>query len=509
MSYVATAAPLFPDTKDSHWASDAVRALAAKGLLEGYPDGTFKGDRSASRYEIAMVIARLLAKEAQIEATFATQADRQQLQALLTELRPELETLGIRVTSLEQTVSRLDKRVVELERIKFYGSVETRVVAQTFKNDGQPDNDSSRAGAGKKGVPYQDYNSLIGTAAAATVRPQQTGLLPEVDFTNGRALVNGAGFTSKAILGLNVKISPDVDAGIEFAAYSSQGNQDVNDYWGVYAPYLQNPFTANPGASPTELNNNAPFSRMTLDHVWIEHKPSQTRIVLGYFDTMEIDRFIFNGQPNLFSTGPRTIPGYGFNVSGLVPLGDRESLKWEALGTRFADLNSYAGDNYQHYVIGGDVAYRFDRGQVKLDFARYSDEVDSGGPNVVGLNKSDNFAFGSSSGWTPAQWVNPPGYYVNQRSDFANANTGAVNGTYIPNTVDTRPIPGWNATADNAVGIKTGGGNFGPQAQTMYGASAKYAIPLGEPKEQVRFLGEYGHSDFKPSSNSQIGRAHV
>ncbi|MGE0487711.1 MAG: S-layer homology domain-containing protein [Vulcanimicrobiota bacterium] len=56
------AAPLFPDVPDAHWGRDAVAALAAKGLVEGYPDGTFKGDRAASRWEVAMIVARLLAK---------------------------------------------------------------------------------------------------------------------------------------------------------------------------------------------------------------------------------------------------------------------------------------------------------------------------------------------------------------------------------------------------------------------------------------------------------------
>ena len=53
----AFSAPLFGDVPDEHWARDAVANLAAKGLVEGYPDGTFKGDRAATRYEMAMVIA--------------------------------------------------------------------------------------------------------------------------------------------------------------------------------------------------------------------------------------------------------------------------------------------------------------------------------------------------------------------------------------------------------------------------------------------------------------------
>ena len=53
---------------------DAVKALAARGMLEGYPDGTFKGDRAASRYEVAMIVARMLARMEAEHATFATRA---------------------------------------------------------------------------------------------------------------------------------------------------------------------------------------------------------------------------------------------------------------------------------------------------------------------------------------------------------------------------------------------------------------------------------------------------
>ena len=74
-SVALQAAPLFPDVPEGHWAKDAVAALAAKGLVEGYPDGTFKGDRSASRWEVAMV-AWSLAQRACV-AQFAQFAARE------------------------------------------------------------------------------------------------------------------------------------------------------------------------------------------------------------------------------------------------------------------------------------------------------------------------------------------------------------------------------------------------------------------------------------------------
>lgn len=52
----------FSDLSPDHWAYEAVVSLAAAGLVEGYPDGTFGGDRLFTRYEMAMVFARILAR---------------------------------------------------------------------------------------------------------------------------------------------------------------------------------------------------------------------------------------------------------------------------------------------------------------------------------------------------------------------------------------------------------------------------------------------------------------
>ena len=50
----------FPDVPANHWAYEYVKDLADKGLVEGYPDGEFKGDRTMTRYEYAAIIYRAL-----------------------------------------------------------------------------------------------------------------------------------------------------------------------------------------------------------------------------------------------------------------------------------------------------------------------------------------------------------------------------------------------------------------------------------------------------------------
>ena len=508
----ASAAPMFPDAKTDHWAVDALRKLVAQGLVEGYPDGTFKGDRSASRYEVAMVVARLLAKMEQSNATFATKEQLAEVRKLALALKEELAALGVRVTNLEGNVGLLDARVTELERITFYGSFESRALTQAFHNDGNPDNDFSRNGAGLKGNPYENYNQVVGSALGPPLRPQVQGVIPVVDYRNGRALVNGVGFTAIARLGLKNRIDENNEFGVEIAGYTAQGNQNIDAYWGASAPYLANPWTANQTALGLGGQNNAPWSRVVFDHAWYEHKPSKTRVTLGYYDTLRMDPFIYAGQSQNNLYGPARFAGFGAQVLGQFDVGEDQDLKYEIFGSRFGDGgNLYAGTNYTHTVFGGDLMYRLHNWDVKLNWVRfYDDSPEANGP-LVGLDNITNVNYLNSPGFTPTQWVNPAGYFAFQQPN----NTGQTGtGAFIPNQVDTRPIAGWNSNADNSKGFTSGGGNFGAQSQNTYGLSTHYWLPW-EGKDGFKFTGEFGHSDYKSNRNSayvskgNMGRAEV
>ena len=62
---------LFPDVPSNHWAYEAVSDLSRRGLVEGYPDGTFGGDRMLTRYEFAQIVYRAIQNH---EISFARQA---------------------------------------------------------------------------------------------------------------------------------------------------------------------------------------------------------------------------------------------------------------------------------------------------------------------------------------------------------------------------------------------------------------------------------------------------
>jgi hypothetical protein len=498
MALPAMAAPLFPDVPDNHWAKDAVAALAAKGLVEGYPDGTFKGDRAATRWETAMIVARLLAKMEQAHATFATKAELEELRKLVNALREELDALGVRVTNLEENVSRLDKRVTELERITFYGYVDARAAFQSFNNDGRLDNDGLRNGGGNAvagGPPFMNYNTLVGTLAGSGLSLQSNGVLPVADLRNGRPLTNGTGFTMRGVLGLRIRVSEDIDAGAEFSAYSSQGDAIVDGYWGVQQPFLSSPWTANgTGAGLAQSLNNAPFTRVNLDNFWIVHNPSQTKLVLGAFGDDKLSNAIYAGQYNPTAYGTQFNDSYGFDVTGNVDLEDWGVFHWEVLGTRLGDAFTAGSTPYENFLLGGDVAFEFEGGYVKANFARVANESANGAALTVGGLNGVNVAYGASAGWTPLQWVNPPGYYAAQRSAFEQANGG------FGTTVDKRPIPGWNTLADNAIGVGAGGA-IGAQSMTSYGLEGGYKWDISD-GDQVRVGAEWAHSIYKPNRNS-------
>ena len=98
----AYAANPFSDVTADDWAYQAVSDLSVQGVVEGYPDGTFKGERNMTRYELAQIVARLMAKEDQLNAEQQATLDK-----LAGEYADELANLGVRVSNLEKKVGNI------------------------------------------------------------------------------------------------------------------------------------------------------------------------------------------------------------------------------------------------------------------------------------------------------------------------------------------------------------------------------------------------------------------
>ena len=85
----AYAANPFSDVPQGHWAYDSVAQLASDGVIDGYADGAFAGDKLLTRYEMAQIVAKAMANGANVDKLAAEFAD-------------ELDTLGVRVAKLEK-----------------------------------------------------------------------------------------------------------------------------------------------------------------------------------------------------------------------------------------------------------------------------------------------------------------------------------------------------------------------------------------------------------------------
>ena len=110
VSATAFAANPFSDLPAGHWAYGAVAKLAAAGVVDGYPDGTFKGDKTMTRYEMAQIVAKALAKG-------AIGADDK----LVSEFADELDNLGVRVAKLEKNA----------DNVKITGNIRTHYAHST------------------------------------------------------------------------------------------------------------------------------------------------------------------------------------------------------------------------------------------------------------------------------------------------------------------------------------------------------------------------------------------
>ncbi|WP_302126951.1 S-layer homology domain-containing protein [Dialister invisus] len=117
----AYAANPFSDVSPDDWAYQAVSDLSDQGIVEGYPDGTFKGERNMTRYELAQVIARLMAREDQLNAEQKATLDK-----LAGEYADELANLGVRVSNLEKKVGN----------ISWFGDARMRWKEKGYNTDG-------------------------------------------------------------------------------------------------------------------------------------------------------------------------------------------------------------------------------------------------------------------------------------------------------------------------------------------------------------------------------------
>ena len=149
----AYAANPFSDVPAGHWAYDSVNKLVAAGVVDGYPDGTYGGDKLMTRYEMAQIVAKAMAKGADVDKLAAEFAD-------------ELDTLGVRVANLEKKADNV--KITGQIRLSYRdaenGEESGRLRTRLFLN-GQINDDWSYTGRFENNQYYKDDSGKYKEAA--------------------------------------------------------------------------------------------------------------------------------------------------------------------------------------------------------------------------------------------------------------------------------------------------------------------------------------------------------
>jgi hypothetical protein len=180
---------MFPDVAPRHWAQPSVEEITRLGLLVGFPDGSFHGDDTLTRYQMAMVLARVLdlvdAKLLQALPEEELDGLARTIAALAQDLQQVRDETQDRTEQLESYVETLEQRIVQLETGQ--GEFLERVQAGMLQGppgavgpEGPPGPQGPAGERGERGLPGEsgppgETPSLPEPSAVTPVLPQPSG----------------------------------------------------------------------------------------------------------------------------------------------------------------------------------------------------------------------------------------------------------------------------------------------------------------------------------------------
>ena len=219
----AYAANPFSDVPAGHWAYDSINKLAAAGVIEGYGDTTFGGDKLMTRYEMAQIVAKAMAKGANVDKLAAEFAD-------------ELDNLGVRVANLEKKADNV-KVTGELrylyEDYKGEGNSFDHNLRSRIWVNGQVNDDWSYTGMLQN---TQDLKDNAGNETTKFQRAYVEGKLGGLNVTAGRYnafFANGNVYDTRAD-GVEVSYGSKIQLK-GFAGKATDAGDDSDVSYGNYA----------------------------------------------------------------------------------------------------------------------------------------------------------------------------------------------------------------------------------------------------------------------------------
>ena len=351
----AYAANPFSDVPAGHWAYDSINKLAAAGVIEGYGDSTFGGDKLMTRYEMAQIVAKAMAKGANVDKLAAEFAD-------------ELDNLGVRVANLEK----------KADNVKITGELRYHYKDNGGDIDGYATELRSRIWV--KGAINDDWT--------------YTGMLENIqDLKNDkgdettkfqRAYVNGK-------LG-GVK----VQAG-RYHSKLSEGNVYDNRFDGVQASYGKDvKLTAGYGkAAHTTGLEATPKKANAKDTYYAELSGNVGKLALaaGYYNYEDVKE-AKDEDDTIWTVGANYAFDKNFKLGAMYLNGDQD--KYEGDDDGFVVTASYKGAKAAKAGSWGLVAKYYDQGfSTYIDHTMngYADSYTSADQGFKGYSVTANYTF--------------------------------------------------------------------------------------------------------------------
>ena len=255
------AANPFADVPADHWAYDAVAQLVQDGIINGYGDGTYVGDQNMSRYEMAQIVAKAMAK-----SDAADNNNKALIDKLAAEFSDELANLGVRVADLEAKTDNVkweglvrydwnttnfaakgehrdpEANVLKLRleptmTINENWTAHARIDATFQKDDVSDDVKKDISQVWTEGQ-YGKFNVKLGRFG--TFSDASHGLVMDDDVT-------GAEFTYAPSENWKVKATAARTAGLAKKVVKSAGDKNEATYWAVEANYANGKWDAGVG----------------------------------------------------------------------------------------------------------------------------------------------------------------------------------------------------------------------------------------------------------------------
>ena len=363
----AYAANPFSDVGMDHWAYQAVADLSAQGVVEGYPNGTFGGEKHITRFEVAQIVARLLAQESQLNAS-----QKATVEKLAAEYADELSNLGVRVSNLENKVGNItwtgDSRVKYEREVKLdpqedshyeiTGRIRLNVTAQTSPEmavKARLVNTFSFDGKNLDRNPYGDNGIIKVDRLHVEYSPMKNTM---IDLGHTDAVIGSGAWYGKGINGIVATYDNNI-IGLQ-AGYGR-----LTDYSNLEKKY----YIPHKDSKQGDLEVNNPFNIDTKKEMWFV----QGHTMLGKYVTLGA---FFTHFGKKESTKPA---GEFVGINGKVQLGDALSLDGEYVGNRHLVTDA---DHKARFWNAG-LTYRL--GMANLGLHYYDVEAGSyiGGSNLA------------------------------------------------------------------------------------------------------------------------------